>query len=58
MNPESKNHEVRLEPRTSQTAAGTLSAEPVFGDPQWVAERLERIRRPHSNNSATEDAAA
>lgn len=58
MNPENNNHEVRLEPRTAQAAAGAISAEPVFGDPRWVTEHIEWIRRHYGSNRATEEAAA
>jgi hypothetical protein len=54
MNPENNNHEVRLEPRTAQTAAGAFSAEPVFGDARWVAEHIEWIRRHYGRYRATE----
>jgi hypothetical protein len=58
MNPENNNHEVRLEPLTTQSAAETPSAESAFGDAQWVAEHIEWIRSHYVSNHAMEDAAA
>ena len=58
MNPENNNQDGRHEPRTTPTAAGSVSQQPVFGDPQWVSEHIEWIRRHYQRDNGNGEAAA
>ena len=58
MNTDGTNNDGRLEPRTTPTAAGSFSQESVFGDPQWVSEHIEWIRRHYQRDNGNGEAAA
>jgi len=58
MNPENNNQDGRLEPRTTPAATGSFSQQSVFGDPQWVSEHIEWIRRHYQRANGSGEAGA
>jgi len=58
MSTEGTSNDGRPEPRTRPAANGGFSPDTVFGDPQWVAEHLEWIRRHYQPAKQRTEAAA
>jgi hypothetical protein len=58
MSTEGTSNDGRPEPRTRPKANGGFSPDTVFGDPQWVAEHLEWIRRHYRRDNGNSEAAA
>jgi hypothetical protein len=58
MNTDGTDNDGRHEPRTAPTAAARFSQESVFGDPQWVSEHIEWIRRHYQRDNGNREAAA